>query len=223
MSLAALSWLLDDCDERGTAGWVLLALCHACDGDGLVALSKRTLAREARMSEPAISRALTYLVGREVVADVPPELAPEWWRSIRADRRPRLLKLTAFTGSRFAPPTCAQPPVETVDNGSTGSRRGHVHGGNGGTTGSHVPPSDLPVPGANYDLEMNDDTDGSSQVVGKRAAHPDCPTCHGKGEHYNAVGGFDVACPCTYDPEWKPPGRATRPPVGFGMPADRRA
>lgn len=64
-------------------------------------------------------------------------------------------------------------------------------------------------------------TSAASASVVDNAGHPECPTCHGRGEHYNAVGGFDVPCPCTYDPEWKPPGPPTRPPAGFGMPADR--
>lgn len=225
MSYSATAWFYAECEERGNAGWVLSALCYAADAEGLAALSKRTLARETRMSEPAIVRALDYLVSRGLVADVPAERAPEWWHAIRADRRPRLLELVAFTGSRFGPPSsapCAQRPVETVDSVGTGSRRGHAHGGNGVTTGARVTPSDQPRQNAIHDLEMNTDRAEAAQSV-EKVGHPDCPTCHGKGEHYNAVGGFDVACPCTYDPEWKPPGRATRPPVGFGMPADRRA
>lgn len=224
MSYSATAWFYGECEERGSAGWVLSALCYAADADGLAALSKRTLARETRMSEPAIVRALDYLVSRGLVADVEPALAPEWWHAIRADRRPRLLKLVAFTGSRFGPPSsaaCAQRPVDTVDNGGAGSRRGHVRGGNGVTTGARVTPSDQPRENAIHDQEMTHERAGAAQSVEKRAPHPDCPTCHGKGEHYNAVGGFDVACPCTYEPEWKPPGPATRPPVGFGMPAGR--
>lgn len=70
--------------------------------------------------------------------------------------------------------------------------------------------------------QHNANDDSISAIVDGRDADPSCVSCRGLGRVYNASGGFDAPCHCTWDPEYvSAPSTATRPPVGFGMPANR--
>lgn len=202
----------------------MLALCDACDGAGLAALSKKTLARQVRASEATVWRALAVL---EAGGDIEPadvDDAPLWWTELRADRRPTLFRLVAFTRARESATTGLGPlghPVDdAVDSNSAGSRRGRVERGRDIATGSRRDPVDQQRRATNLRTRDEPISAASQSTVDEPVA--DCVSCHGKGTVYNATGGFEARCACTWDPEHNASrGPATRPPVGFGMPAQR--
>jgi hypothetical protein len=81
--------------------------------------------------------------------------------------------------------------------------------------------SDAPI-GITQGTQHNANDDSVSAIVDGRDADPSCVSCRGLGRVYNASGGFDAPCYCTWDPGYvRAPAAATRPPSGFGMPANR--
>lgn len=104
VSRAAETWFFDECRIRGNEGWVLVTLCNYADDDGIAGLSKKSLTAKTCMSEATVYRALQSLEAAGVLEPVKGEAGPEWWRDIPLNRRPRLVRLTAFLGSRFATP-----------------------------------------------------------------------------------------------------------------------
>lgn len=206
MSRAAEAWFFDECEIRGSEGWVLVTLCNVADDDGLAALSKRSLVAKTHMHETTVWRALHTMRDAGVVEFVEGETGPEWWAKIPTNRRPRLVRLTAFLGSRFA----TSPATPGIAQGSRKRRSGVAQG-------SRRTPSDLPVRDASFKEEITLNTRA-------RDADPECVTCHGTGRFYNATAGAEAPCRCTWEPDYTPtPRSATRPPDDFGLPARKGA
>lgn len=109
MSRAAEAWFFDECQIRGNDGWVLVTLCSYADDDAYAALSKRKLTTKTRLSEATVWRALATLRDAAVIEFVEGESGPKWWSAIPANRRPRLVRLVQFLGSRFATPDGYEP------------------------------------------------------------------------------------------------------------------
>lgn len=62
----------------------------------------------------------------------------------------------------------------------------------------------------------------ASKSVVDNPGDPECTSCRGSGVVYSATAGTDAPCRCVGDPHYEPaPAKATRPIVGFGMPARR--
>jgi hypothetical protein len=99
----------------------MFTLGHHADPDGYVALARATIAGETRLSEITVKRTLDRLTAGGEVAEVTGEAGPSWWRTIRPDRRPRLLRLSLFAATRTG--ARGGPPPEP-----TGARRGRDGG-----------------------------------------------------------------------------------------------
>lgn len=224
MSRAAMAWLLEECPHRDNRGWVLGALCWDGSDDGFAWPARAKLVRLTRLSESTVWRTVGELVeaGELRIVTAADADAPREWLRLAPNRRPNCYLLIGYARStqRASLTACAQAPVDTGDKRARGVALGSRERPPGVALGVHASPPDQHRSRATVEQPMTVERASRSASV-EKSGHPDCPTCHGKGEHYNAVGGFDVACPCTYEPEWKPPGPATRPPVGFGMPATR--
>lgn len=148
MSRAAEAWFFDECDIRGSRGWVLVTLCNAADDNGYASLSKKTLVAKTHMHEVTVWRVLNNLAEGDVVELCEGDFGPEWWLAIPKNRRPRLVRLTQFLGSRFATPDpeFMQPLRNPTDSGSGDvTPTPGVASDSGVAQGLHGTPSDLPV------------------------------------------------------------------------------
>lgn len=123
MSIQAVAWVLDHSEARALERLVLIAMANH-DNQGLVGVSKATIAHECRISDSEVWRCQAVLEKAGEIRKVDATDAPEWWLEIPANRRPNLWEMAEFVRSRDAMSEAVQ-----------GSRRGRV----GVALSRHIP------------------------------------------------------------------------------------
>lgn len=201
--LFAWRMAIADSDLRSTTRHVLLQLsCHMdLDGQGAWPGSAR-LAHDTGLHIGTVKQMLAVA------------LDAGWLELVERGGTTGMARRANVWRATIPPTSCGQPAVRSVGNGPPDR------------SSSLTRPVVVADPNSSVSSTGNSSGGASSMVV-EMSPENGCIQCNSTGLVYNATGGFDARCPCTYAPAGARPVHATRPPdvdelgVRFGMPANR--